>query len=514
MKKQIFISIVLLFFVHFGYGQSDSIAIRFGNLITEQKIREDIFTLASDSMLGRNTGSEGQKKAQNFLINQFTEMGVSPGNNGSFIQEFKVGKVNFIPIDLKIDDKTIDQSNVFCLLESENKELKIKNAILAGYGINNENYNDYYDLDVKNKAVFVLNGEPLNRQGNSLINNKKKSKWAGNVNLKIDAAKQAGVKVLVIVVDSLHTVKNKYKKWFGYKPLKLLDNKKEEDIALVYIDKDNFLKSFGFNEKKLKNYIKKIEKTEQPNFIELKKSVFLKFNNTEQTLTSSNILGIVTGTDLSNQYIVISAHYDHLGTKGDEVYNGADDNGSGVTAVLEIANAFQKASENGYGPRRSILFLLVSGEEKGLLGSKYYTSHPVYPLDKTMVDLNIDMIGRRNEKHEESNHYVYLIGADKLSDELNEISEAVNADYTQLELDYTYNADDDPNRFYYRSDHYNFAKNNIPVIFYFNGTHKDYHKISDTADKIELDALRIRAQLVFYTAWTLANRTNRIKLNP
>jgi Zn-dependent M28 family amino/carboxypeptidase len=195
------------------------------------------------------------------------------------------------------------------------------------------------------------------------------------------------------------------------------------------------------------------------------------------------------------------------------VYNGADDNASGTTAVLEIAEAFKMAEKDGYKPRRSILFLLVSGEEKGLLGSKYYSDHPVYPLSNTMVDLNIDMIGRRDDTHEDSNNYVYLIGADKLSTELHEISEQTNATYTQLEIDYTFNEDDDPNRFYYRSDQYNFAKNNIPVIFYFNGTHDDYHQITDTADKIELDALQKRAQLVFYTAWYLANKEEMLKLN-
>ena len=178
---------------------------------------------------------------------------------------------------------------------------------------------------------------------------------------------------------------------------------------------------------------------------------------------------------------------------------------------MEIAEAFKKAENDGFKPRRSILFLWVSGEEKGLLGSKYYTEQPVYALDKTMVNLNIDMIGRRDEEHKESSNYVYLIGADKLSRELHEISEQVNATYCQLELDYTFNAEDDPNKFYYRSDQYNFAKNNIPVIFYFNGTHQDYHQVTDTADKIELDALQKRSQLVFYTAWNLANRDKMLK---
>jgi Zn-dependent M28 family amino/carboxypeptidase len=145
-----------------------------------------------------------------------------------------------------------------------------------------------------------------------------------------------------------------------------------------------------------------------------------------------------------------------------------------------------------------------------LFGSKYYTSHPIFPLNNTVVDLNIDMVGRIDKKHEGKPDYIYLIGSDKLSSELHNLSEEVNKKYTQLKLDYKYNDDNDPNRFYYRSDHYNFAKNNIPIIFYFNGIHDDYHKTTDTPDKINFDLLAKRAQLVFYTAWEIANRENRL----
>src|SRR5690606_10393805 len=161
----------------------------------------------------------------------------------------------------------------------------------------------------------------------------------------------------------------------------------------------------------------------------------------------------------------------------------------------------------GHGPKRSILFLHVTAEEKGLLGSRYYTDvDPIVPLDQTVADLNIDMIGRIDPNYKGARNYLYLIGADKLSSELHELSEAVNDKYTQIEFDYTYNDENDPNRFYYRSDHYNFAKNNIPIIFYFNGTHADYHRPGDTPDKIEYDLLENRSRLIFHTAWEIANR--------
>lgn len=228
---------------------------------------------------------------------------------------------------------------------------------------------------------------------------------------------------------------------------------------------------------------------------------------------SENVLAYIKGTEKPEEIVVLSAHYDHVGVdaKGN-VYNGADDDGSGTVSLLEIAEAFVKAKKDGVGPKRSILFLHVTGEEKGLYGSRFYTENPVYPLENTVTDLNIDMIGRIDEKHEgeEMNNYVYLIGSDRLSTELHIISEEVNAKYTKLDLDYTYNAKNDPNRFYYRSDHYNFAKHNIPIIFYFNGVHEDYHQITDTPDKIEYDLMARRAQLVFYTAWEVANKEDRL----
>src|SRR5690606_823111 len=213
--------------------------------------------------------------------------------------------------------------------------------------------------------------------------------------------------------------------------------------------------------------------------------------------------------------LVITAHYDHIGKltegEGDLINNGADDDGSGTVAVIEMARAFAQAKEDGNGPRRSILFLAVSGEENGLLGSEYYSENPIFPLAQTMVNLNIDMIGRRDPEHSDSDPYVYVIGSDKLSSELHEVSEAVNKKYTNLIFDYTYNDENHPLRLYYRSDHWNFARKNIPIIFYFDGLHEDYHKPSDEVDKIEFDLLTIRTKCVFYTAWELANRERSIE---
>jgi Zn-dependent M28 family amino/carboxypeptidase len=238
-------------------------------------------------------------------------------------------------------------------------------------------------------------------------------------------------------------------------------------------------------------------------------AAFLNTKRNENLPDSENIWAYIEGSEKPEEVLVISAHYDHIGIKNGEIHYGADDDGSGTVAVLEIAKAFQKAKVEGNGPKRSILFLHVTGEEHGLLGSKYYSENPLFPIANTITDVNIDMIGRRDDLHKDSNNYIYLIGSDYLSSDLYKICEDANKNFINTTIDYTFNDRNDPNRFYYRSDHYNFAKKGIPSVFLFNGVHADYHKASDTPDKIEYDALAKRTQLAFAIAWELANRDNR-----
>ena len=267
----------------------------------------------------------------------------------------------------------------------------------------------------------------------------------------------------------------------------------------------NCFKKVGIPPYKCKTYFQKFKVKSKGH---LRQRIILK----QKYVKGENVLGFIQGTDLKDEVLIITAHYDHLGKKDTLIYNGADDNASGTSAILEIAEAFMKAKKDSVGPRRSILIMAVSGEEKGLLGSKYYTDKPIYSLEKTIANLNVDMIGRI-DKHHKNGDYVYLIGSDRLSTELHNISEEVNRKHFNLKLDYTYNDKDDPNRYYYRSDHYNFAKNNIPVIFYFNGVHGDYHKSTDTIDKIDFKKTQKISRLIFLTAWELANRNERPSLD-
>lgn len=246
------------------------------------------------------------------------------------------------------------------------------------------------------------------------------------------------------------------------------------------------------------------------NYYQSVPAAFLNAKRNENLPDSENIWAFIEGTEHPEEIVVVSAHYDHVGIKNGEIYNGADDDGSGTVALMEIARAFQKAKNEGNGPKRSILILHVTGEEHGLHGSRYYSENPLFPLKNTVADVNIDMIGRRDDLHKDTNDYIYLIGSDYLSSELHTICEEVNKKFINTSLDYKFNDRKDPNRFYYRSDHYNFAKNGIPSVFLFSGVHADYHKATDEVDKIEFDALTKRAQLAFVIAWEIANREKRI----
>lgn len=240
---------------------------------------------------------------------------------------------------------------------------------------------------------------------------------------------------------------------------------------------------------------------------------FLPFNKIKQELTD-NIVAYIEGTDYPEEVVIISAHYDHLGHINDDLFFGADDNGSGTVALLEIAQAFQLAKEQGKGPKRSLLFLHLTAEEIGLIGSKYYVQHPIFPLQNTVVDLNIDMIGRTDKLHQLNETYLYLVGSDRHSSHLHELEKRIALIQNPLMLlDYKYNALDDPERIYYRSDHYNFAKKNIPVTFFFNGLHVDYHQPTDTPDKINYLLLAQRTRYIFSVAWEIANRAERLALN-
>ena len=471
--------------------------------ITEAELKEHLYTYASDEFEGRETGEAGQKKAVEYLKEQYIKMGIpaAKGNEDYFqkvpleLKKIPTGSITINGKELPIGD------HVMSFWEAQ---AKVDELVYVGYGIEEGDYSDYEGMDVKGKWILLKGGEPKKEDGTFVLSGSSEaSKWSNiseGPELREDLANAKGVKGIIYLEEANFS---RYKRFYDY--MKTNDSgqmsfKTEEDeAAMLVVDTEIATQIYP-----------DISKDDEPKVIPVAFEANLITSNT--AVDTENVVAVLKGTEKPEEYLIISSHLDHIGVTADgQINNGADDDGSGTVALLEIAQAFKKAADAGNGPKRSIVFLHVTGEEKGLLGSQYYTdSDPIFPLEQTVADLNIDMIGRIDPKREGDRNYIYLIGSDKLSTELHELSEEVNKKYTNIELDYTYNDENDPNRFYYRSDHYNFAKNNIPIIFYFNGTHADYHKPGDTPDKINYDLLENRARLVFYTAWEVANRDARV----
>lgn len=481
----------------------------YGSTITQEELKEHLYIYASDEFEGRDTGEPGQKKAVEYIKKHYVDLGINSLIDGTYLQNVPLNIVKTPEVSITVNGKSFAYFDDYISQSAApTGTVSASEVVYAGYGIDDDKYSDYKDLDVKGKIVVIKSGEPKDKAGNNIISgDKKASKWSNGrqaIASKKSAAKENGAKALFFMDSDLF---NRYSKFYRDREEKggsnslSLPSQNDNDADIYY---------FLISEKMGKALVSNIDKSTKTATVATK--LEMDYKKVVISHPSENVAAFIKGSEKPDEYIVISAHLDHVGVnaKG-EIFNGADDDGSGTVAMLEIAQAFKTAADNGHGPKRSIIFLHVTGEEKGLLGSRYYTDYePLVPLANTVANLNIDMVGRIDPKREGDRNYIYLIGADKLSTELHEISEQANKDFTNIELDYTYNDENDPNRFYYRSDHYNFAKNNIPIIFYFNGTHDDYHQASDTPDKINYDLLENRSRLVFYTAWELANRAERI----
>ena len=497
MKLKITLLLLMLIAnLNLGLSQNQK---SYASSITAEELKEKLYTYASDEFEGRETGDKGQKLAVEYLKDIYKKLGVKAAkSDGNYFQNVPLVSVSPPKVSVKTDNNSFEYySDFISITDAKTEVINTQDIVAVGYGINDANYNDYKDIDVTDKIVVAIAGEPKNDDGTySVSGTEKYSKWSNGrqeLSSKRDAARVSGAKAFFLINEFLFT---RYAAYY-----KARDEDGGESNLALDVAKKNM---YGF-----------LVGEEMGAALLTTKALEIDYNQKNEAVVSENVAAMITGSEKPNEYIILSAHLDHVGMHDGEVYNGADDDGSGTVAILEIAEALKSAQDNGQGPKRSVIFLHVTGEEKGLLGSQYYTDYdPIVPLTQTVANLNIDMIGRTDPKRlEGKRNYIYLIGSDKLSTDLHNVSEEVNAKYTNIELDYTYNDENDPNRFYYRSDHYNFAKNNIPIIFYFNGTHEDYHKATDTPDKIEYDLLENRTRLVFYTAWELANRDEAVRVD-
>jgi len=491
MKK--LFSFLFLFFISISLVAQNNPAKVYADQITQEDLKENLSIIASDALEGRETGKRGQKMAAAFIATYFHDLGLKGPVNGSHYQEVPLFASSAPTVTLQ-SGKTAFAVTDFVFFGSGDTPGSITLPIVY---IGKASEADLKDIDIKDKAVLISIAPGASLMGNPAMK----------------TVREKGAKIVLVAMegkDDFNRVSGMIRNFMGGR----LSLKKEEGTSpgTLILTSENAAKLFNTT------YDKLTKATASGKVSKIKPgSITYSITSNTSEIKSENILGFLEGTDKKDEIVVITAHYDHIGLsrggEGDKVNNGADDDGSGTVSVLQLAKVFAQAKKDGRGPRRSILFMTVTGEEKGLLGSEYYSEHPVFPLDKTVVDLNIDMIGRRDPEHKDSAPYVYVIGSDKLSSELHTLSEATNKANINLVFDYLYNAEEHPDRIYYRSDHWNFARKNIPIIFYFDGIHEDYHAPSDQIDKIEFDLLQKRAQTVFYTAWEIANRETRLAVD-
>lgn len=526
---------------------------RYQATITGEELAAHLYLFASDFFEGRATATKGQKLAAHYLASEYKRLGLTPMGSSepsaqnlleAYMQPFPVfaERLQEATLSAQIGEETIastvfgpSSSDGHSYLASGSVPETIGPLVFAGYGISDPEYG-YDDFEALREAgidygsswILILRDEPLESPDSSRFTTSDggPSEWTKQPRLKyLSLYRRTGPRGVLVVGDTGPRAAEPF--------TRLVDRKSEEIMAIGDLTLSESISpipylpihvvSTEFADRLLAPAGETVTKVQAQIDSVLKPYVF-EVPSVEVTgtvtrgpvrLETENVIAMIEGTDpeLKHEYVVISSHYDHIGLTGDrdgdQVNNGADDDGSGVVAALEMAEAFQMAREEGYGPRRSILFINFSGEEQGLLGSEYFADKdPVVPLERIVTVLNMDMIGRIDPTYRGgTDDYVYVIGSRLISEELHTIAERVNQlTGRDLKLDERFNSRSDPNRFFARSDHWNFGKHGIPFIFFFTGTHEDYHGPGDEPHKILYERLANIGKLVFATAWQVANQ--------
>ncbi len=472
--------------------------------ITPAELAGYLYVYADDYMAGRETGELGQRFAARYLAGQYQTMGVMPKGSGSADGPYHLDGY-LQPFDL--EQRSLQS---LAVTATRDGDAFLESRVSAGDTGGLALFPVYGTVEDATPARVVFVGDGSDLSGLDLAD-----AYAlmipgdggrGAMQSAASAVGEAGARALIVAsAPSASAFDARIGRAFGGGRLALpaMDGAEDGDdlppILFTGVDIADLLLG------------------EMDRSTPAETDVMLAVEAETQTrmVETENVVAMVEGSDpvLKDEYVIVSAHLDHVGQRepnGDEdvIFNGADDDGTGTVSLLEIAEAFQTAKEDGHGPRRSILFLHVTGEEKGLLGSEYFADRePLVPLANVAADLNIDMIGRYDpERGFDTTDYVYVIGADLISQDIADWNAAVNdVTGTDLLLSDKFNSPDDPNQFFRRSDHWNFGKHEIPFIFYFTGTHEDYHGVGDSPDKIDYDRMARIARLVFGTAWEIAN---------
>jgi hypothetical protein len=512
----------------------------FQESITEDFLYQHLSVIAHDSLKGRETGMPGQKMAAEYLSDFYTDLGLTPiGDDNTFFQHFKLDAEQTDSLVYRTyriqDSDTLLINHSVAASDTYSEYLQVfggsrslrGDIVFAGFGINDaeRGVSHLEGIDLQDKWVLVFEEIPYIINGDTLINPN-----LNNNNRFIEIANRADAKGIIAIGNESSLEFEDLKKLNSYlmtKPrnmrLQYLERgfisrgfpkgylQVSPEMAAELLELDNISELNRIKEDLIENITE---------FIPHKLPYFLDYNpyDNDTEVVTENVVAYLEGSDpeLKDEVVVLTAHYDHIGITwpdetGDYINNGADDDGSGTVALMAIANALQNASRDGINPRRSILFLHVSAEEVGLLGSRYYSDHPIIPIEQTVVNYNADMIGRSTTERAESGDtdYIFIIGGDIISTQLDSLVHEANRKSVEMELDYSYNDLEDRNQFYRRSDHWNFGRLEVPFVFFFTGVHEDYHSPGDTIDKVDFPKLTRTTRLIFASTIEAANHDQR-----
>ena len=495
--------------------------------ITAAMLKDYLYFIASDEMEGRDTPSRGLNTTAKFIGMNLARWGFKPmGDNGTFYQTIALRNTKSVPAEshAEMGSRKFVYGEDFL---NNAGGTASGNLVFVGYGLvqKKKNFDSYAGVDVKDKIMVVATGALPKTLTNADLSGRPGEDWESPA---YHGAKN-GAKG-IIYVPSFQTLSNwSRSRQFAVERGSTVVDKFQplapDAIPSITVSLDMLNAIFpGFRGEKLTaqaifNTAAAKEDFQAFDLSANKKITFTSGVKIEMVPTQ-NVVGVLEGSDpvLKNEYVAVGAHYDHVGVgnpvNGDSIYNGADDDGSGTTAILSIAGAFANGATR---PKRSILFVWHCGEEKGLWGSEYFTEYPTVPLQNVITQLNIDMIGR-SKKEGDTNpdnkdlsgpNQIYVIGSKMMSTDLGALSESVNKSFLNIDFDYRYDDPNDRNRFFFRSDHFNYAHKGIPIIFYFDGVHEDYHEPSDTPDKIDYQKMEKVTRTVYVMAWALSNQAKR-----
>lgn len=493
--------------------KQDPIQQKYANLMTEETAREHLTRLTSPAFEGRGTGQKGGEKTAHYLAEHFKHYGLQAPVAGSYFQPIPLMRISYQTQHFAINGQDY-KNGVDFFVQGDNKRTvyEADEILFVGYGVQDKKFNELTDVDIRDKVILVMNeGEPRDARGVSRITGSKKaSEWASSRFKRVQELLKKGPKMILATGEYVdQNMEHFGKRLIGGRFAldnghHVLSGSSEAPVVNISTAMANALLA--------KKQTTLEQQRSNPSTFRIPIALEAEMGVTKETFNDPNVLGLLEGSDLKEEIVVIMGHYDHDGILPDGTFfPGADDNGSGTAGVLELARVFAKAKADGNGPRRSLLFIGLAAEEKGLLGSKFYVEHPIFSLENTVASINLDMIGRIDDKHLLGNHnYIHAIGLDKLSSTLKRLTETINDTYTGMEIDYMYDDPNHPLRLYYRSDHYNFAEKGIPSAFFFSGLHPHYHTPEDTVDKIDFSMMVRREKLIFHLAWEIANRDERL----